>query len=460
MERIGRGIGGEVQLKIKGALFFILVAVSTILVSCGPSQVALDDQAFKTADAWAANRTESFAETETASPTAASTITPTTTIPPSATNAQSVVVSTDTVEENDDNIIPGIIYMWDFPPYLRVMDPNEPGLIFGITQEDENIIGPNSGFSLSFPKYSDKLAYLVESDSGQIELWITDLEFKHASVVWQDTTDWLGNLSLTMLANQDQIVWGPGDNSIFIYSFLNKDRFVLYSTKSKNEYYWIGKCDQIVRIDAESPLALGCTGDLGDGQTAAIVSLDGDIEFGDFSQLIIGEEILDYAFSPDGKQVIYTTVTGEFLISKSSEATLELSLSYGYKERKPFDSDTFMDGMQWSSDGTKILVFGNSTTSEVCPLTSDGFELHCWMVIDAKSGEIIWRMKEFIANEINSSWDRLTAFYGAVLSPDARWVIISLLDSPIEYLVLVSLTSDDVVTLANYFPKSMFWTNQ
>lgn len=419
-------------MKFKAALIFILVALKTIMVSCLSSCVPYATNTPLVSNQIGANT------------------------PSSAIITQSAACSTDTADVNNDDILPGTIYMWEIPPYLFGMDPNKSWFFFKIEPEDENVIGPNRGFSLSFPKYSDKVAYLVESGSGQIELWITDLKFKEASVVWRDTTDWLGDLSPTLLGNQDQIVWGPGDHSIFIYNFRNEDRFILYSTKSKSEYYWTGKCDQIVRIGTASPLALGCTGDLGDGQTAAIVTIDGDIEFGDFSQFIVDEEILDYAFSPDGKQVIYTTVSGEFLIAKSSETTVELSLSYGYKERKPFDSDTFVDGMQWSSDGTRVLVFGNSTTSAACPLTSDGNALPCWMVIDSQSGEIIWRMKEFIANEINSSWDRLTAFYGAVLSPDNRWIVISLFDSPIEYLVLVSLTSDDVVVLANHFPKSIF----
>jgi len=72
-------------MKFKGTMLYILVAVSTNLVSCGPSQEEIDDQVTLTAEAQVATRTQFYIETETARPPLTSTNTPIHTITPTET---------------------------------------------------------------------------------------------------------------------------------------------------------------------------------------------------------------------------------------------------------------------------------------------------------------------------------------------------------------------------------------
>ena len=69
-------------MKTKVILFFVLLAVSAILVSCDPSQDALNEQATQTADTLAATRTQVYLEYQASKPTA----TLTATIMPTPTN--------------------------------------------------------------------------------------------------------------------------------------------------------------------------------------------------------------------------------------------------------------------------------------------------------------------------------------------------------------------------------------
>ena len=64
-------------MKIKEALFFTLIAASTNLVSCSPSQAELGDQATQTADALAATPTQEYVEYLASNSTPTPTATPT-----------------------------------------------------------------------------------------------------------------------------------------------------------------------------------------------------------------------------------------------------------------------------------------------------------------------------------------------------------------------------------------------
>jgi len=124
-------------MKIKAVLPFALLAVSAIMVSCGPSQATLDKRASQTSEARAATRTQSFVETETSKPTLTSTITPTTTKTPTQTQESLKQPLLSDIQMVSPEIGWAVDTKENYPSILRTEDGGETW--FEIAQSDLRI---------------------------------------------------------------------------------------------------------------------------------------------------------------------------------------------------------------------------------------------------------------------------------------------------------------------------------
>jgi hypothetical protein len=147
----------------------------------------------------------------------------------------------------------------------------------------------------------------------------------------------------------------------------------------------------------------------------------------------------------------------DVMIVDSQGASLRIPVRY---DPPIWSNGEFRLGLKWSPDGKMILVYGQAS-DDLCPdLVSEpdkNVDRSCWLVFDSETGKNIWKAKENVALELESTWERLRFDFDADFSPDNNWLVMSLMDTPIRYFFVTEIRGETTIILGNFAPQIVNW---
>jgi hypothetical protein len=323
------------------------------------------------------------------------------------------------------------ILAWVDPIY-GYFEPNQFNwFITPIKAADPKQITPYDAFAFAFSRYSQQIAYLTRD--SQIRLWISDLYLSGI----QEIADIHGTLALDQFPDtfDSSIIWGPADRYLMIKGKIP----VVYSLQSNTfhplgeECQWVGISPKSYELSLWCPLLDGEYLVLEQNQKEWITIIPPDTKT---------QEIIDFAFSPEGDQVLIATPDHEIL---RMDVDGEIStIPSTYMPPPPFIT---AKTMQWSKNGKFILIFGNHNES-VC---SDdvGTTINCWALRDSSTGELIWHSPI----QINEPWDATLSRDGVQIALFFRIERGAFIDVGSIFFV----TSDEEIAICDCNITTIFW---
>lgn len=370
-----------------------------------------------------------FTPTLTASPS----FTPTATINPFST-PKSIITLSEDHPSNTIFVWSGSQYGWLNPHSYQ----EDPGFVFADTPE----IDPSfQAKTFAFAQNSHQVAYVFYENHAT--LWVADINLEHAVQLWVDEEDWLTYFSE---GSSGYINWGLNDHFIFLS---RKSIGMVYQLQNDQAIYLSGPCDRIAISPFTNQLAVWCpTG--GETETAYLVlEQDGTSSL---ENILPEENVLvgDWVFAPHSNKVLYADSEGKiFIWDGDLNIQTDLHTLYGYRA----DGDAKI--LKWSFDGTKVIIFGYSE-NHLCPISSNGNELACWVIRDANTGEILWW-----PNEQNLPQEAVVALsdgFEIALSPDNQWVVLPYRASLIKITIVVSLITGEIQSISSTLWATVFWS--
>jgi WD40 repeat protein len=324
--------------------------------------------------------------------------------------------------------------------WLRFESEDEGGLIAGV----------------AFASNSGRAVFVQLSD--QLELIVADLFTCDAWRVWTDEDGWLwdGKLHSKWM---HPIRWGPNDKFLIVSSYDQRPNYVIFDLEKEQAYLWQGECNLIMKSTQSSSLALGCEIAVGDTEERQIGMLEWDGSIWWSSEPIEEnyEQVVDWAFSPDGDKVLLANEDLDVMIVDSQGIYLRIPVVF---DPPIWSNGEFRRGLKWSPDGTMILVYGQASDDlcpDLVPEPDMNVERSCWLVFDSETGTNIWMAKENVALELESTWERLRFDFDADFSPDNKRLVMSLMDTPIRYFFVTEIRGETTIVLGNFAPPTVNW---
>ena len=278
----------------------------------------------------------------------------------------------------------------------------------------ESAAGPELALALSFSDYKGQIAYLHLRSDGKISLWISDLQLKTPEQVWVDT---LGLTTYNSADDQISVKWGIKDNYIFIenYPVTTADTTsvvyrLVYSVPTHSIVKLKDACNFLTVSPITHAYAIGCP-----IENEHFLILEQDGSFWETKTLPPETyESKTYAFSPRADKVVYADLENAVYILDQNETPIRLAIRY--PDYWHMDSP-----LQWSQDGSKVLVFGKDLPEDDphCVWDNLNGRVHpCWQLFDAITGTRLW-------------WLGQVDHLNAILSPDGLWLAINSIDKKI-----------------------------
>ncbi len=384
----------------------------------------------------------------TSTPTPASTSVPTKT-PSSTPTASSTASSTEfqTVQPRPTNELIATnlawkIYVWTKPLY-GYLDPNQryQEFITPLGGQYPREQTPETAVTVAFSNYTQQIAYMLETPEHKLNLWLADLKFQSPASAWVDEDNLMGYSSVDDLLS---IRWGPGDNFILLRnrpaSGSNQDVhfWVIYAIKSSITTQLTGPCERIFISPQSNRFAVGCPID---ENGFMVLEQDGT----QWNTTALPQNPIsgkDWVFSPDGRRVLYANEADEIFVI--NEGGQQIQLVTGYQGG---GAGLIMKTLQWSRDGSKLLIYGNNETH--CPFsTFAGRTPPCWQVFDPDTGNLIWYASD--ASGIT-----------AAISPDGLWVVMFHADYasvPIaRWGAIYSTVNNSAAIIYNFVENALTW---
>ena len=165
------------------------------------------------------------------------------------------------------------------------------------------------------------------------------------------------------------------------------------------------------------------------------------------------ESIIEWAFAPDNRRLVFAPQDGKTVISNGKEET-EIDI---YVETLPeFRTGSYL---QWSENGERLLIYGKNDS--LCPKWKDPvlgtfITKECWIVIDANTGKILWHPDQSISEAIGAPLEELNVTC-ASLSPDSRWLALCVRQGSIFSLILISIEENTIRYYGSSHVLSLAW---
>ena len=325
----------------------------------------------------------------------------------------------------DDNIndLPGIIYAFDGVAY-GYLDPNGgiQSFVIPIKSTVPNAINPSGrAISLTLSDYSQQVAYIID-DTDQVQLWLGNLNLTQLDLHWVDSQDWLK--------------FNPQSNDEILIQFRLLDKFITLRNQSNivlidaNASYSTklsGSCDRLALSPITHHFSAWCP--LGnEPQSFIVLERKGSYWF--TSTLPEDYFIATYwVFSPSGDRVLYVDVQGNLVIIDEALNQLNLPVIY-----TPAYGDIPLRIMQWSRDGTQVLIHGYNQANNLCT-NDENYAYQCWLLLNSITGELAWPHAN---NEVVSDG-------GIALSPDNKWLVGFVMKLPERYGYIISIETNEKI---------------
>ncbi len=211
--------------------------------------------------------------------------------------------------------------------------------------EISDIEYPKDAIAVLFPINGNFLAYLTVNTS--IKLWISNLNLQGPVCIWEDTSDWLGEI---LLPEDVRIRWGANQSQIIVSSNLGNDHYVILDLTAHSNWQGSGGCN---RIQATEDLIILCTDKLNSNFRVSsrgieLITTDDDTE---------SMEMLEWAFSPSGESLLMVDGNLDIFLINESRDVLKLPVKFDAPLCCGLESHR--DGLQWLDDEGRVLVFGH-----------------------------------------------------------------------------------------------------
>jgi hypothetical protein len=315
---------------------------------------------------------------------------------------------------------------------------------------------PANGYSLTYAHYADRLAYWIPGEPGR--LWVSDLAYQHPQVVYTDTAG-----AWPQLSNGDDrlTLWWSADDEHLIVDIVQDMQgapALIYHVATGTTEPWPWFCDRVAVSPLTGRLATWCqsvthpsefmvmewhapTWPSAAPATETVLVRGSRLPARHFIPL----PQQTWAWSPDGQRLA-------FVDPQAAASNLHIVDAAGADLVVPFDA--LSDHVQWSQDGTRLLVLALGLAQDNCPLDAknmDGFGpaealAACWQVLDAHTGAVVWTaLASDAAIAAAAGMDLSHSFLGsAALSPDGRQVALDLVSGSDHRGVIVYLDTGQV----------------
>ncbi len=310
-----------------------------------------------------------------------------------------------------DVSFPGRIYGW-VSPFYGYLDPNQPVSevlnTFPVSEDADP--GSAASWALAFSAYTNQVAYIRRTpDDQSISLWVSDLQLRAPVRVWTDTT---GQSGYSGVDDQISLRWGIRDQFVFlknhpanVHDNTKEIFWLVYSIRTQSIIELSESCNKLILSPQTAMYALACP--VVDG--FVVLEQDGTYwETEALPELLY--DIQNYAFSPDGKGVLYVDPENAIHLLTASDSPTKFPVRYP-------ENVWFKDmPLQWSLDNNRVLILGYDAPDEKPHCVWDDFTEKiqpCWHLFDASTGERLWWLQQVGGDRVAS------------LSPDGRWVAIN-----------------------------------
>jgi len=345
---------------------------------------------------------------ETSSPSATVTLpmpsmTPTATAQPLASGNTLATLSVIGQGASDEN---QMLYLYSqdsgFYVFVDITSPN-----ISITRR--NLLGTARNTSwVSFANFSDLIAYA----DFQGNFWVADLAKRHPILIFSDQSYSMAEVSL---------IWTPDDQHLILDFQDPGYQDMIFHLQTSQWEAWDYICDQLAISPRTGRLATWCISPM--DNRFIVLEWGGEFWYSDLppeQELFHADDVDDPRFgtfviyryagwSADGERIAYFDphdATGTLFIT-DSHAAVQLQipgkaywLTDYYKERD------YLPGipLQWSRDGSRILLLGVGSAGELCPeyiideLERTYSNPGCWQVMDVSTGEMIWQASDLYSS--------------------------------------------------------------
>lgn len=342
----------------------------------------------------------------------------------------------------------GQLYIWwdGFPAVYGELNLEDSSFKF-MQPASSAVVNPADSVALAFSNHSNQIAYLTLGDD--FDLHVADLELNDSVVNKVELPKWI--TAKIDMGEKIPMRWGPQDNTLLVINDEGGSDSIVYSIKENQMDYLADGCSTLVNID--SSLELWCELQ---NETDGYLVLRGDGQLRRNSILPIDNSmpVKNVSFNNKGDKALVETSSGETIVVMNTGDSVDIAI-------KPVDGSwSLPQSLYWFADDSLALVYG---ISDLCPpffndIKGQYSERPCWHVVNPKTGEIIWHPTEELASAIDSTWDRIDGTdYPAAISPDGKWLVLSLREGGLRYTLITSLKTSQTQVIGDFEPAAMIW---
>lgn len=335
--------------------------------------------------------------------------------------------------------------------------------------------GPGNALFLKFANFADRVAYWTGSIPS--ELVVSDLGLKSPVTLFVDSDGKYKIQDYPYPNDEIELIWSPDDLHLIVNVPADKKLNLIYDMNTGLVNNWPYKCETIARSPRTSMWALWCLGD-GEGNAYAIIEWGGNIWYTN----MMPDEILVSAheefrrawkWSSDGENIAYYD-------PEDADGFLYIANQRG-ERKKLLPASAFWlaqshpvflppeDPLQWSSDGTRLLIYALGESDDACPNwynifgeSSNSIRVPCWQVLELSSEKMVWRLATS-AQELASSQDpkvvEAWSYYNASISPDGRVVALAGINGGLDKLHIVNVDNGEVTSSLDISLGPMRWVS-
>ncbi|HNB54897.1 MAG TPA: hypothetical protein PK530_23310, partial [Anaerolineales bacterium] len=311
-------------------------------------------------------------------------------------------------------------------------------VLISVSASDETQTGPGKATYLEFANFSDKMAYWI---SGvQSSLWLSDLEGQQRQMIFLDAEQKYTAFEISSYPyNEVDLIWTPDDLHLLV-DFLDEDlQDFIYHLQSNTLENWNYECNQLALSPKSAKVALWCQAQSGDG--FAVIEWGGEIWTSEEPpKNILAERTQKkppiWGWSSDGGKIAFWDPFDprgllHIVDSKGIDLGIYSVSAYWLSDEK---IQTVKHPIQWSRDGSRLLVYGLGSESSPCPPWWDFWgsqnyflTVPCFQVVDVSTGEIVWTMFDSMGQIVNEQNSFLLSihFARAAISANGKYLIIS-----------------------------------
>lgn len=296
---------------------------------------------------------------------------------------------------------------------------------------------PAKSYAASFSQDQKLIAYyLPQGKSSAGELWVSDVTLCHPTLIYTDDNGLINESS-----SYAYFQWGPGDKTVIFRSDESEFPMLIYQLENQQVELWQGVCEDILYLDKTNEVVVGCS----HNEKYSYLHQDGRVTTADRIHEQAGATVVTWSFSKEGNAAYITSAHEVYLLQRNGKK-IKLPLK-GFTPFNLWDPDP----LHWAAEKNRLLVLAYDPAEGRCPP-----DRACWFVIDGQSGEIIWWLRPEIT-ESQLYWNEIDTTHPAAISSDGELLALQYFQTSLKYLLIVRVSTSEVLTKADVYSDQMAW---